>query len=64
MVFSATAEDQLNWVRSIQNPRCNAVNEPWRGLLKTLGRPKELQEVQVREGRSLQPALGGGCAPP
>jgi len=53
VVFSATAEDQLAWVRSIQNPRRSTVNEPWRGLLKTLGRQKEFQEVQVREAAVL-----------
>ena len=53
VVFSATAEDQLNWVRSIQDPRRNTVNEPWRGLLKTLGRQKEFQEIQVREAAVL-----------
>lgn len=53
VVFSATAEDQLSWVRSIQNPSRNTVNEPWRGLLKTLGRQKEFQEVQVREAAVL-----------
>lgn len=53
LVFSATAEDQLAWVRSIQNPIRNTVNEPWRGLLKTLGRQQEFQEVQVREAEVL-----------
>lgn len=53
LVFSSTAEDQMAWVRSIQNPLRHTVNEPWRGLLKTLGRQPEFQEIQVREAAVL-----------
>ena len=40
----ATLEDQLAFARSIQNR--GVVNEPWRGMLKTLGRTPEFCAIQ------------------
>ena len=50
--------EQLAWARSIQDRRLQVL-EPWRGLLKTLGRTAEFQAIQVRHaghvyGRALE----------
>lgn len=45
--LKATREEQLGWARSIQDPIRHTLFEPWRGLLKTLGRMPEFQEIQV-----------------
>lgn len=42
---ATTKDEQLNFCRGIQN-RGNVV-EPWRGMLKSLGRTPEFQDVQV-----------------
>ncbi len=57
MLVSSPAE-QLAWARSIQDRRFRLL-EPWRGLLKTLGRTPEFQAIQVRQagffyGRALE----------
>jgi hypothetical protein len=57
MLMSPPAE-QMAWARSIQDRRFQVL-EPWRGLLKTLGRTPEFQAVQLRHaarihGRSLE----------
>jgi hypothetical protein len=41
----ASKSDQLEFARSIQNR--GQVNEPWRGMLRTLGRTAEFQKVQA-----------------
>lgn len=43
---AASPAEQLDFVRSIQTGR--RVNEPWFGMLKTLGRTPEFQDVQVK----------------
>jgi hypothetical protein len=40
-------EDQLAWSRRIQDPIKFRLNEPWRGMFKTLGRSDAFQGVQV-----------------
>lgn len=57
MLMSPPAE-QLTWARSIQDRRFQVL-EPWRGLLKAVGRTPEFQAVQLRHaarihGRSLE----------
>jgi len=47
-VLEAGRADQLAWARSIQDPRRFVIHEPWRGLLKTLGRREEFQDIQVK----------------
>jgi len=42
----APRSEQLEFARSIQNHR-GQLNEPWRGMLKTLGRTSEFQTIQV-----------------
>jgi len=56
--LTSPAAEQLAWARSIQD-RQFRILEPWRGLLKTLGRTPEFQAIQVRQagyfyGRALE----------
>ena len=43
----STREEQVAFARSIQNRANFRVNEPWRGMLKQLGRTMEFQDVQA-----------------
>ncbi|WP_305042366.1 peptidoglycan-binding domain-containing protein [Geoalkalibacter sp.] len=52
-VFTSSAEEQLAWVRSVQDQRRFTLFEPWRGLLKTLGRQEEFQQIQVKHAEKL-----------
>ena len=52
-VFTSGKDEQLAWVRSIQDQRRYVLAEPWRGLLKSLGRLKEFQDIQVRHADRL-----------
>lgn len=52
-VFTSTTEEQLSWVRSIQDQRRYTLAEPWRGLLKSLGRMVEFQAIEVRHADRL-----------
>jgi hypothetical protein len=45
-------------VRTIQHPVKHTINEPWRGMAKTLGRTPEFQSIQVDyAGKIFQQAL-------
>jgi hypothetical protein len=57
LLMSPPAE-QMAWARSMQDRRFQVL-EPWRGLLKSLGRTPEFQAIQIRHathihGRSLE----------
>ncbi len=52
-IFTSSQEEQLAWVRSIQDQRRFILAEPWRGLLKSLGRLKEFQAIEVRQADRL-----------
>lgn len=52
-VLSAEREEQLAWARSIQDPMRFRVNEPWRGLFRTLGRRDEFQAIQLKAAARL-----------
>jgi hypothetical protein len=52
-VFTSGKEEQLAWVRSIQDQRRYTLAEPWQGLLKSLGRLKEFQAIEVRHADRL-----------
>ncbi|MDQ2695782.1 MAG: peptidoglycan-binding protein [Pseudomonadota bacterium] len=57
-VLASDFDEQMNWARSIQDQR-RRVAEPWRGMLKTLGRRAEFQAIQVAAADDLfQQALG------
>lgn len=47
-MLRAEREEQLAWARSIQDQRRFVIDEPWRGLFKTLGRREECQDIQVK----------------
>jgi Putative peptidoglycan binding domain len=56
----ATLENQLDFVRSIQTR--GQINEPWRGMLKTLGRTTEFREIQTSAASKLFQQAGEMCA--
>lgn len=43
----STREEQLAFGRSIQNIRNFRINEPWRGMMRELGRTSEFQGIQA-----------------
>lgn len=51
-VLGEDQEKQMEWTRSIQDP-ANRINEPWKGLFKTLGRTKEFQDIEVEEAANM-----------
>jgi hypothetical protein len=51
-VLKAPFAEQLRWARSIQTP-IHSIIDPWRGLLKTLGRHERFQDVQVKYAQRL-----------
>jgi hypothetical protein len=60
-VLGESQDEQMTWARSIQDAR-NDVVEPWRGLLKTLCRRAEFQEVQTNHANKLLAAARALCA--
>lgn len=46
-------EDQMEWVRSIQDLIRHFIYEPWRGFFKTLGRTEEFQKIQTKHSLNL-----------
>ena len=46
-VLKEPLPDQLEWARSIQDPR-KRVTEPWHGMLKALGRREEFQQIELK----------------
>ncbi|MBI1839791.1 MAG: peptidoglycan-binding protein [Nitrospirae bacterium] len=51
--LKATRDEQLAWARSIQDPNRKTLFEPWRGLLKALGRMPEFQEIEAAHAETL-----------
>ncbi len=45
-VLASSPAEQMDWARSIQDPRHNLI-EPWRGQFKSLGRREEFQRIEV-----------------
>ncbi|GLI36821.1 peptidoglycan-binding protein [Geobacter hydrogenophilus] len=52
-IFTSDKDDQLVWVRSVQDNKRFSLFEPWKGLLATLGRTDEFQEIQVNAAGKL-----------
>ncbi|HVK54607.1 MAG TPA: peptidoglycan-binding domain-containing protein [Burkholderiales bacterium] len=46
--LAAPHDELMGFVRSIQHPIKHAINEPWRGMARTLGRTEEFQRLQVK----------------
>lgn len=51
--LKARREEQLAWARSIQDPIRHTIFEPWRGLLKSLGRTPEFQEIEAAHAETV-----------
>jgi putative peptidoglycan binding protein len=51
-VLSEPIGDQLEWARSLQNPR-RQMAEPWAGMFRSLGRTDEFQRIEMKYATSL-----------
>ncbi len=51
--LKADRADQMAWARSIQDPIRHTIFEPWRGLLKGLGRMPEFQEIEAAHAETI-----------
>lgn len=60
-LLKADPAEQLAWARSVQDARRVAIDEPWRGLFKTLGRTAEFQRIQVKYADRLYRAAKALC---
>jgi hypothetical protein len=49
----STREEQIAFARSIQNRANYRVNEPWRGMLRQLGRTSEFQQIQAGHAKKI-----------
>jgi hypothetical protein len=49
----STRDEQVSFARSIQNTANFRVNEPWRGMLKQLGRTQEFQDIQAKHATQI-----------
>uniref|UniRef100_A0A831UET3 Peptidoglycan-binding protein n=1 Tax=Geobacter metallireducens TaxID=28232 RepID=A0A831UET3_GEOME len=61
-IFTSDRDDQLAWVRSVQDQRRFTLFEPWKGLLTTLGRTEEFQAIQVNAAGKLFKDAKALCA--
>lgn len=52
-VLKASREDQLKFARTIQHPVRHAVNEPWAGMFRALGRSAEFQAIETEAAAEL-----------
>jgi len=52
-MIASSHDDQLTWARSIQDRQRFILIEPWRGLLKSLGRSDEFQAIEVDAARQI-----------
>jgi len=59
-VLAASKSEQMNWARSIQNLK-HILNEPWKGLFKTLGRQPLFQDIQVESATRLFNSASALC---
>ncbi len=61
-IFTSDKDDQLAWVRSVQDQQRFILFEPWKGLLTTLGRTGEFQNIQVDTAGKLFSDANDLCA--
>jgi hypothetical protein len=59
---SSDKQEQLDFARSIQNPRNFRVDEPWRGMMKQLGRTSEFQQIQANHASKIHAKARSMCA--
>jgi hypothetical protein len=57
----STKEEQVAFARSIQNTERFRVNEPWRGMLKQLGRTSEFQDIQAKHATKIHDRAVAMC---
>jgi hypothetical protein len=57
----STKEEQVAFARSIQNTANFRVNEPWRGMLKQLGRTQEFQDIQAKNATQIHAKAVNMC---
>jgi hypothetical protein len=60
--LNAAKSDQMIFARSIQDPIRKTVNEPWRGIFKTLGRSDEFQRIEADAANALYKGARQLCA--
>lgn len=51
--LAAAKDDLMAFARSIQHPVKHTINEPWRGMLRELGRTAEFQAIEVAAANRL-----------
>jgi hypothetical protein len=59
--MSGPHDDLMGFVRSIQHPVTHAINEPWRGMARALGRTPEFQRLQVKAAGAQFKRAQGMC---
>lgn len=57
----STKQEQVAFARSIQNTANFRVNEPWRGMLKQLGRTQEFQDIQAKHATRIHAKAVSMC---
>jgi hypothetical protein len=57
----STRDEQIGFARSIQNRANFRLNEPWRGMLKQLGRTNQFQDVQAAHAAKIHSKALGMC---
>lgn len=60
--LNAAKSDQIIFARSIQDPIRKTVNEPWRGMFKSLGRSDEFQRIEADAANALYKGARQLCA--
>lgn len=54
-------EEQLVWAQTIQDRQSHRIVEPWRGLLRTMGRTPEFQAIEMKYAQALYNEAVGLC---
>ncbi|HXJ10857.1 MAG TPA: peptidoglycan-binding domain-containing protein, partial [Candidatus Limnocylindrales bacterium] len=52
-MLGESRDDQLAWVRSIQDPIRHSLFEPWHGQFRALGRQQEFQDIELKHASGL-----------
>lgn len=60
-MLHASHTEQMAWARRIQNLSNFVLNEPWRGMFKTLGRRESFQQIEVEAAGKLFDAARALC---
>lgn len=60
-MLASPRDAQLQWAHSIQDPRRHTVLDPWKGMLRALGRTPEFQAIQVKHAAGIHHAAQDFC---